>query len=154
MNRCLGERALFSLYEGEGTDADRTHLHTCAGCATRYDQLAADLELVRRTLRDGPMPRRAPRSSGAVLWMTAAALATVALALGVRGFERGRALLAEDGVASLSLGDVSTALFAADAAEDALSVSDTDREVASLQAALRGEWPCERQDPLADQDCD
>ncbi len=43
MRRCLRDKELVLLHEGDGRPADRNHLDTCARCAGRYRQLADDL---------------------------------------------------------------------------------------------------------------
>src|SRR5438094_8492464 len=56
MNRCLKDKALFLLHDGEGTSAQRTHLTECEACAARYRQLRRDLETISQVLREEPPP--------------------------------------------------------------------------------------------------
>lgn len=54
MNRCLRDKALLLLLDGEGTVLQRTHLSECEGCASRYQQLANDLGVLTQVLRGEP----------------------------------------------------------------------------------------------------
>ena len=54
MNRCLKDKALFLLHDGEGTSAQQTHLKECEACAARYQQLRRDLETISQVLREEP----------------------------------------------------------------------------------------------------
>jgi len=81
MRRCLRDRALFLLYEGEGTDVQRAHLETCEACAQRYQRLVDDLAVIRRTLREESLPRvlyRAPQPSH-LRWAPLVTVLTVTL---------------------------------------------------------------------------
>jgi len=82
MNRCLKERDLFLLYEGEGTAAERAHLAECAACAERYRRLESDLGAITQALRQAPRPEPARSYSSfpwAARWATAAVIAAWAL---------------------------------------------------------------------------
>lgn len=57
MTRCLRDRELFSLCEGEGTDQQRAHLQTCAACADRHQRLLDDLAVIRRVVREEAPPQ-------------------------------------------------------------------------------------------------
>lgn len=57
MKGCFQDRTLLSLYEGEGTQAQRAHLESCEACAKRYERLVRDLELIGQVLREGPPPQ-------------------------------------------------------------------------------------------------
>lgn len=89
MTRCLKDRTLFLLYDGEGTSAQRTHLTECESCAARYRQLGRDLEAISQVLREeGPPKTLSHRSRPfTVRWLPTAgamALALVLIWVGVR----------------------------------------------------------------------
>ena len=54
MTRCLDEKALFLLSEGDGESERQSHLENCLSCAQRYDRLAADVEFISTTLQKAP----------------------------------------------------------------------------------------------------
>jgi hypothetical protein len=157
-HRCLGDRTLFLLSEGEGTSRQRQHLAACADCRARYHSLTTVGELAGRVLLEGPWPDEGAERTPVLGWLVpagAALAAALVLAwLGVSG--RGLRLeptTAPPGVAyaALSLDDVSSTLFAAD---DGVWRPEQDADEASLQAALEGEWPCDGADRLLDTSCD
>jgi hypothetical protein len=153
MIRHLGDRTLLETLEGKGSPPEQEHLRSCAACAARRASLAHDLEVLSGVLRDGPLPRPVARPAAVRRWVALAAATTAAAAL-VWGMS-GRSPVAEQiaSVEPLSLQQVSAAVFATDEVEQlAKPVRATD--VAAVQAALRGEWPCAREDPWLDQDCD
>ena len=54
MSRCLRERALWGIYEGEGTAAQQaTSLQTCVACRVRYQALMHTLEEISISLSSG-----------------------------------------------------------------------------------------------------
>lgn len=166
MSRCLRDQMLLLLSEGEGTSVHRAHLETCAACTTRYQQLVRDLEMIGQVLREAPPLQRAqdrpaqaiphrPRSLP-LRWLPVAAALAVALVWGglwVRGpsMPVSQAPARSEAVL-LFLEEVSTTLFStvdASAAVIPAPVSD----LAYLQAALGGEWPCEGQEPFFSPGC-
>lgn len=56
MYRCLKDKTLLLLHDGEGTSAQRTHLTECKTCAARYQKLRRDLEAIGQILADEPPP--------------------------------------------------------------------------------------------------
>jgi len=54
MNRCLRDKTLLLIHEGEGNSTQKTHLKECSACATRYQQLTRDLKAISQILRDEP----------------------------------------------------------------------------------------------------
>ena len=84
MNRCLTDRMLFLLHDGEGTGAERLHLTECDACAARYRRLQGDLEAIGQVLREAPPPQSARHFSRpfTVRWLPAA------VAVGLRSEER------------------------------------------------------------------
>ena len=62
MSRCLRERTLWDIYEGEGTAAQQVHLQTCVACRMRYQALVHTLEEISNSLQATPPPPvRMPR---------------------------------------------------------------------------------------------
>ena len=62
MSRCLRERTLWDIYEGEGTAAQQVHLQTCMACRMRYQALVHTLEEISSSLQATPPPSvRMPR---------------------------------------------------------------------------------------------
>ncbi|HTW87503.1 MAG TPA: hypothetical protein VMD75_05815 [Candidatus Binataceae bacterium] len=62
MNRCLSDKVLLMLHEGEELAREREHLERCADCDRRYQRLVSELaEIV--TILNEPLPvqHRAPR---------------------------------------------------------------------------------------------
>lgn len=93
MSKCLNERTLLLLVEGEGTDSQKNHLSACDTCTSRSNALVRDLETLRQTLRQGPpaeaisnpLPRFRSR------WLPAGVALAMTLALawpGVRTWTR------------------------------------------------------------------
>ena len=62
MSRCLRERTLWGIYEGEGTATQQAHLQTCRACRVRYQALVHTLEEMSSSLQETPPPAvRIPR---------------------------------------------------------------------------------------------
>jgi hypothetical protein len=153
MIRHLGDRTLLETLEGRGSPREREHLGSCAACAARRASLARDLDVLSNVLRDGPLPRPVARPAVERRWipLAAAAMATAALVWGLAARTPGPEQVAS--AEPLSLDQISAAVFATDDVEQ-LAKPVRAIDVASVQAALRGEWPCARDDPWLDQDCD
>jgi predicted anti-sigma-YlaC factor YlaD len=89
MSRCLGDKALLLLYDGEGTSAERTHLAECEACVARYREMGCDLEAISHVLREEPPPKTVSQFSPsftirALPRAAALALALVLMWIGVR----------------------------------------------------------------------
>ncbi len=132
MSRCLRDRTLWKLSEGEGTRAQRSHMEACPDCATRYQRLERDMVVLRRILQEVPRPQpvlqrlRASR----IWWLPVAAALAIALAWVGGGRE-----LWQQRPPGLPM--------------------EAQYEVASyLRAALDGDWPCNGQEPFFHLDCD
>lgn len=64
MSRCLRERTLWGIYEGEGTAAQQAHLQACVACHGRYQALVHTLEGISNSLQETPPPPvRMPHTS-------------------------------------------------------------------------------------------
>ncbi|HUY18711.1 MAG TPA: hypothetical protein VMV15_05750 [Candidatus Binataceae bacterium] len=65
MNRCLSERVLLMLHDGEELRRERQHLEQCADCDRRYRRLDDDLAGIVAVLNQpAPAQHWAPRVSG------------------------------------------------------------------------------------------
>jgi hypothetical protein len=65
MNRCLSDKVLLMLHEGEELGREREHLEHCADCDRRYQRLVNDLEEIVTILNEPvPAQARAPRVTG------------------------------------------------------------------------------------------
>jgi len=157
MNRCLRDRTLFMLAEGDGTAAERQHLDTCPDCAARQQRMMAVSALAGRVLRESPLPRPRPKAAPAVgRWLVPAMALAMVVAVVWHEVPAGPdpALVATDASAEeLSLASVSTALFGDDDDADAEAVAEPD-DGSDLQVALLGDWPCEGQDAVLDPRCE
>ena len=73
MSRCLRERTLWGIYEGEGTAAQQAHLQTCMACRVRYQALVHTLEEINHNLQETLPPLvRMPRPfPSPVRWQSA-----------------------------------------------------------------------------------
>jgi len=61
MNRCLSDRVLLMLHEGEELGREREHLEQCSACDRRYRQLVDDLKGIVAVLNEpAPAQRWAP----------------------------------------------------------------------------------------------
>ena len=85
MSRCLRERTLWGIYEGEGTAAQQAHLQACVACRVRYQAFVHTLAEISSSLQETPPPpARMPRPfPSPVRWHRAAVgLAVLLLVVG------------------------------------------------------------------------
>ena len=148
MSMHLDDRTLLDVLAGEGSPRQQDHLDGCAACAARHARLARDLALVGSVLRDGPLPRPVARTTALRRWIPLAG-AAMAAALLAWGLSLRAPLLSPAAETTLSLSDVSAAMFATDDIEQ-LAKPVRGAELVALEAALRGEWPC---DPRLERSC-
>ncbi len=87
MKRCLRDRSLLLVHYGEGRAAHLAHLETCSDCATRYRQLARDLELIGHALERRPAALTVRRRSGAPSRRRVAVAAVLAAGVVLAGVE-------------------------------------------------------------------
>jgi hypothetical protein len=158
MSRCLDERMLWRLSEGEGSGAERAHVASCLICAGRLRRLEQDLQHFQSALA-GPPPLAFVQARPVRLrWTRAAATLAAMVVLAWFGVwwqwpsPPHPMDTHQESIWSL-LDGVSTALFPGlesgfTATPDRLSDLD------DLQAALAGEWPCEDPAAFANVDCD
>jgi len=83
MSRCLSDRTLLLIEDGERSSVQRTHLKECEACAARYRQLSRDLEAITQVLREQAPPLAAthPARPFALRWLPGAAVLALALLL-------------------------------------------------------------------------
>jgi len=159
MSRCLGDRTLWMLSEGEGSREERAHVTSCVVCAARLRRLEQDLRRLQSVLA-GPPPRLALVQARPIRlrWTTAAATFAAMIVLawfGVWWQQPSPPLQMDARQESIwpLIDGVSTALFSTveiGVIEPPDRLSDLD----DLQAALAGEWPCEGLDAFTNVDCD
>jgi hypothetical protein len=161
MNRCLRDRTLWLMSEGEASREDQAHVASCAVCTERLQHLEQDLRQLRSVLC-GPPPLQGASTrlwSVRVPWMTAAtALAAMLIVVWV-GLWWQAALppmtpmeAAQEPVGPF-LERVSEALFTTGEV-GAVGTVALPFDLTDLQAALAGEWPCEGQDTLWRLECE
>jgi len=148
MSRCLGERSLWRLSEGEGSREERAHVDFCLICTGRLRRLEHDLQHLQSALSGPPPPLVLAYARPVRLhWTRAAATLAAMVALAWFGVWWQQPSLppqletSQESIWPLIEG-VSTALFSTvevgfPGTPDRLSDLD------DLQAALAGEWPCE-----------
>jgi hypothetical protein len=152
MSRCLRDRTLWLLFEGETKRDYRGHLDACPSCTARYHWLERHMEVLTSVLEETSPPQAVARRPRAIhtRWIQAAALLVTALmVVWTVWWPRKPSPLEFPSEGHYEtiwpfLQEVSNALFVpvdlglADAQERLPDVGD-------LQAALRGERPCETQ---------
>lgn len=155
---CLGNRALFRLSEGEGSVAEQAHVATCRDCEVRLWELEMSVAIATRVLRTGRLPDVAPRRNHLPHARLLPLASALVLAVGVAWWTiapspeqvRFAGTSGPVQMASISLAELSQALVAADELD---TTPRPDSNVAYLQAALKGEWPCEQQGVALDPAC-
>jgi len=143
MTRCLDDKTLFLLSEGEDDNEERLHVGRCQSCAERFERIARDLEFIRKVLQRDPAsislaPIRMPFHYR-LLPIAAALLFGIALVWGEsRLWNRtspSSAELTSNSDLSQFLNQVADALFSETNVRDA-SVISPDSDVAAVQVAL------------------
>lgn len=172
MRRCLREKELVLLHEGEGRSADRSHLETCTRCAGRYRQLADDLRAISMVLETDPAPLAVPRRVVWPRWVAATAVA-FGLVIGLNllfAREWGWMATRQPSEPVVTGGATTEELVAAvqamateeppgieapeASALDEQRSSTLEARVAELYAAVAGQEACESPAPLLDDGCD
>jgi len=160
MSRCVSDRTLWRLSEGETCREERAHVASCGLCAARLRRLEQELSALQGVLAGSAPLQVAPTQQPGLHRRWAAAVATLAAMVmcawfGVWWRQPSSPLPTEASQASIwpFIEGVSTALFpdaeiAFSAAPDRLSDLD------DLRAALAWEWPCEGRETLANWVCD
>jgi hypothetical protein len=160
MNRCLRDRTLWLMSEGEASREDRAHMASCAVCAMRLRRLEQDLRQLRSILT-GPPPQVAPTQPRPlrVQWLPAAAtLAALLMVVWVGLWWTQPAPPMQPTEARQEsvwpfIEGISAALFAS-VDFGVTGTADQLWDLGDLQAALAGDWPCEGQAALVNVACD
>ena len=140
MTRCLEDKTLFLLSEGEASEEQRSHLQSCQRCTGRYHEIERDLRLITQTLQqEPPLPvatSRAPMFFR-LLPIAAGVLLAVAFVWGERRLWRPDSSLEQgfSGDVSQFLEQVSEAIFDGGSTREVESPS-SDSDLASVQLAL------------------
>lgn len=162
MSHCLRDQTLLLLYEGEEAGDARSHLNTCVACHARYQHLVSDLEVIDETLQGPPLWEPAPRKMRVMQARRLSVAVACVLVMIVVG---GRLWWQESSVPVSSPApraeeivrfvekEVAPALFATTDGH-APTLFSSISHLAYVEAAVQGEWPCERQTPFADPRCE
>lgn len=150
MSPCLDDSALLEIHGGEGTASEREHLRACGTCVASYERLRDDLMLVSVALDALPLRRQRsslPRWTAPAFALAALALLAVALRVWQQPDTPVLQPIPHRHVVAFA-DEVSRAIFA-----DAASARGGSDDLARLQAALGGGWPCDG-NPLYAAACD
>jgi hypothetical protein len=161
MKRCVGDRTLWLMSEGEAGPEARAHVASCVACRERLQRLERDLRQLRSVLTAPPPPRIAPAHLRpvSVPWLTAAlAFAALLIVIWVGPWWQPPVpptLPMEAGQESIwpFIERVSEAIFAI-VEVGAVEIPDLPYDLTDLQAALAGDWPCEEPDTSWHLECD
>jgi hypothetical protein len=141
MIRCLEDKTLFLLTEGEASEEQRSHLQSCQVCTERYREIERDLRLITQTLQRELPPLRLTTSSGSIFFRSLPIAAGILLAITLMWGES-RLWRPDSSSEQRFSGDVSQFLEqVSDAIFDGGSVGEveptsSDSDLASVQVAL------------------
>jgi hypothetical protein len=85
MKRCVSDRTLWLVHEGEAHPEEQSHVRACLLCVARHDRLARDLDVLSSTLRALPVGSRRRGVAFAVGWRRAGVAAMLAGFVAVAG---------------------------------------------------------------------
>ena len=140
MIRCLEDKTLFLLSEGEASEEQRSHLQSCQACTERYREIERDLRLITHTLQQEPAQFRfaAPRAPIFLrsLPIAAGILFAIALMWGESRLWRSDSSSEQtlSGDLSQFLEQVSDAIF--DRGSREVETASSESDLASVQVAL------------------
>ena len=140
MIRCLEDKTLFLLSEGEASEEQRSHLQSCKACTERYREIERDLRLITHTLQQEPAQFRfaAPRAPIFLrsLPIAAGILLVIALMWGESRLWRPDSSSEQtlSGDLSQFLEQVSDAIF--DRGSREVETASSESDLASVQVAL------------------
>jgi hypothetical protein len=140
MIRCLEDKTLFLLSEGEASEEQRSHLQSCQACTERYREIERDLRLITHTLQQEPAQFRfaAPRAPIFLrsLPIAAGILLAIALMWGESRLWRPDSSSEQtlSGDLSQFLEQVSEAIF--DRGSREVETASSESDLASVQVAL------------------
>jgi hypothetical protein len=160
MSHCLRDRTLWLLSEGEASREEQAHVASCALCAARLRRLEQDLNHVRSTLSTPPPPQAASARLRPVRvrWIASAATLAAVVVVGWLGLWSQLPSLPlpmearQESIWPFIEG-ASAALFST-VESGFTGTPDRLSDLADLQAALAGEWPCEEQGAFANLGCE
>lgn len=141
MIRCLEDKTLFLLSEGEASEEQRSHLQSCQACTERYHEIERDLRLITQTLQQEPSPLPVTASGAPIFFrflpIAAGVLLAIALMWGERRLWRPDSSSEQrlSGDISQFLEQVSEAIFDSGSIGEVEPVS-SDSDLASVQVAL------------------
>jgi hypothetical protein len=164
MSQCLQDETLWLLSEGGGNEETRAHVANCAQCAARLQQLTSDLQVLSHVLQEAPpqVAVKRPRRAWAWRWISLATACAATLALvwsldplrePVPQRTSAASTMQNEEMANVLEQEVYSALFT----DDGLEVTEFPSSLSTLtyvQAALDGNWPCERSQLLQRATCD
>ena len=140
MIRCLEDKTLFLLSEGEASAEQRSHLQSCQACTERYREIERDLRLITHTLQQEPAPFRFAAPGPSIFlraWPIAAGvLLAIALMWGESRLWRPNPSSEQslNGDVSQFLEQVSEAIF--DRGSREVETASSEADLASVQVAL------------------
>jgi hypothetical protein len=160
MSRCVCDRTLWLLSEGEANREDRAHVASCAVCSARLRRLEEDLRHLTSVLREPPPPQVTPTRlwPTRVRWLTATAALAAMFTVVWLGFWRQPSPptlpmeVSQESIWSFIEG-VSAALFTP-VDSGGFATPEQLPDLGDLQAALAGDWPCDEQVTFANMTCD
>jgi hypothetical protein len=141
MIRCLEDKTLFLLKEGEASEEQRSHVQSCQVCTERYHEIERDLRLITQTLQREPPPLRLTTSSGSIFFrslpMAAGVLLAIAFMWGESQLRRPDSSSEQRLSSDISqfLEQVSDAIFDGGSIGE-VEPASSDSDLASLQVAL------------------
>jgi hypothetical protein len=145
MSRCLGDRTLWLLFEGEASHEDRAHVVSCIICAARLQRFEQTLHCLQSVLTGPPpemalaQPRRVRRR-----WMASAVALAAMVMLAWFGVWWQQPLPSRSmGMRQESIWPFIEGVSTAPFSTVEIGFGTTADELDDLQAALAGEWPCE-----------
>ena len=140
MIRCLEDKTLFLLSEGEASAEQRSHLQSCQACTERYREIERDLRLITHTLQQEPAQFRFAASRAPIflrsLPIAAGILLVIALMWGESRLWRPDSSSEQtlSGDVSQFLEQVSEAIF--DRGSREVETASSEADLASVQVAL------------------
>jgi hypothetical protein len=160
MSRCVSDRTIWLISEGEAGGEAQAHVASCAHCTLRVRRLQAELHDLQVALSGVPPAVRSPtRLTGMHRYWLATGATLAALVMlawvGGRWWFPTSPLVTELQPASMAafMEGVSVALFT-DAALNFGTTPDRLADFDDLQAALAWEWSCEGQASIASWACE
>ena len=141
MIRCLEDKTLFLLSEGEGSKEQRSHLQSCQLCTERYHEIERDLRLIARTLQQEPPPLPVTAPGAPIFFrflpIAAGVLLAIALMWGESRLWRPDSSSEQrfSGDVSQFLDQVSDAIFYGGSMGE-IEPASSDSDLASVQVAL------------------